>query len=201
MRWWLAAAVLAFSSVNIHASDTASDEAPSVVDMSEAAQGVTISAVPMPAPVIEILKLDDPVAKARAAKKLRLAKKAPSPTMMLTRTERRQVALLVARSQPDDTPTPIYDTDDNPQGSPGELVLHRSFSRPRVVDEPLGDDADTDEIPDHVRLRLMMARLKAVEAHAFAHLPVDDAPLSDKVLDRLKAAREKAVQAHQARFG
>jgi hypothetical protein len=201
MRWAFVAASVAFLSVNVHASETVSDEAASVVDMSVAAQGVTISAIPMPAPVIEVLKLDDPVARARAAKKLRLAKAKPSPTMMLTRTERRQVALLVVPKQPDEPAGHTYDQDDNYQGHPDELVLHRSFSRPRLVDEPANDETESDTVPAHIGLRLMLARLKAVETHALSQVADNDEPLSDSVLLRLKEARLKAVQMHQQKFG
>ncbi|MBS1141231.1 MAG: hypothetical protein H6R13_2684 [Proteobacteria bacterium] len=201
MRWWLFAAVLAFSSANIHASETVSDEAPSVVDMSVAAQGVTVSAIPSPTPVMEVLKLDDPVARARSAKKVRLAKKKASPAMMMTRTERLQVALLISSGKAGEYLGHTYDHDENSQGNLDELDLHRSFSRPRVVDESNLDQADADELPGHVRLRLLFARLKAVEAHALNQVQDTGEPLPESVMQRLKEARLKAVQAHQQKFG
>jgi hypothetical protein len=82
--------------------------------------------------------------------------------------------------------------------------MHRSFSRPKVVkvDDP---DADDDPlITDHVRLRLLMARQRAVEAHALAtaakQAADQDDSLSDGVKLRLFMARMAAVQAHQKKF-
>ena len=47
----------------------------------------------------------------------------------------------------------------------------------------------------------MLARLKAVEAHALSQVPDTDEALPDSVLLRLKEARLKAVEAHQRKFG
>lgn len=200
MRWMLLAAVVAFSVGGNCAAETAGDEAVSVIDMSEAAQGVIVSAIPSPAPVVEVLRLEDPVARARSAKKLRLAKKKPLPSLMLTRVERRQMALLALTGKSDEPQGQIYNPDDSYQGGPDELVLHRSFSRPRVVDEPADERDDAQDLSAHVRLRLMIARFKAVEAHALNQVPDGDEALSESVLRRLQEARMKAVQAHQKKF-
>jgi len=197
----LFATVLAFSTINLYAAEAIADEAVSVVDMSEPALDVTISAIPTLPPVIEILKFDGPVTSMRATKKLRQAKKALSPNLMLTRTERRQVALLVASSKGNELQGRTYDSDDNNQTGLDDLDLHRSFSRPKVVDEPDQDKANADELPGRIRLRLMFARLKAVEAHALNQVQDSDEALPDAVLLRLKEARLKAVQAHQEKFG
>jgi hypothetical protein len=198
MRWILVAAVLAFSTVDICAAEPVSDEAQSVVDMTEPAQGTTISAIPMPLPVVEVLNFDDPVAKQRA-RKLRLAKKKPTPVLMLTRTERRQVALLTASTQSSGPQGFTYDPNDNDDDDLDELVLHRSYSRPKIVDEPA--DADVDKLPGHIRLRLLFARLKALEAQALSQVPDTDEALPDSVVLRLREARLKAVAAHQKKFG
>lgn len=201
MRRWLVAAVLAYSTVGFCASETVSD-APSIVDMSEAAQGVAISAIPAPPRAIEVLTLEESD-RMRAARKARIAaKKKASTVLMLSRTERRQVAILAANTQTSGEPqSHVYDQDDNSQGNIDDLDLHRSFSRPRVVDEPDGDKADADEVPGHIRVRLMMARLKAVEAHALNQVTDDGEALPDSVMARLKEARLKAVEAHQRKFG
>lgn len=200
MRWVLLAAVVAFSVGGHCAAETAGDEAVSVIDMSETAQGVIVSAIPSPAPVVEVLRGEDPVARARSAKKLRLAKKKPLPSLMLTRVERRQMALLAVTGKSDEPQGHIYNPDDSYQGGPDELVLHRSFSRPRVVDESSDGGDDFQELSAHVRLRLLIARLKAVEVHALSQLPDGDEPLAESVLQRLQEARMKAVQAHQKKF-
>lgn len=201
MRWLLVAAVLAFSTVEVGASEPGSDEAASVVDMSVAAQGVTISAIPAPLPVVEVLNFDDPAARQRAARKIQQAKKKPSPAVLLTRTERRQVALLVASSKSGESQGHIYDQDGGNQSGLDDLDLHRSFSRPKVVDESGAQQTDVDELPGHIRLRLMLARLKAVEAHALSQVPDSGEALPDSILLRLKEARLQAVQAHQNKFG
>ncbi|NTV68651.1 MAG: hypothetical protein HGA71_00755 [Azonexaceae bacterium] len=200
MRWLIVAAVLAFSAVEAGASEQGSDEAQSVVDMSVAAQGVTISAIPTPPLAIKVLTLEQSD-RLRAVRKARLARKKASTAIMLTRTERRQVALLIASTHPGEPQVFTYDPHDNYQGGLDELDLHRSFNRPKVVDEPAGNEAEADDLPPHVRLRLMMARLKAVEAHALSQVPDTDEALPDSVLARLKEARLKAVEAHQRKFG
>lgn len=200
MRWLIVAAVLAFSAVEVGASEQSSDEAASVVDMTVAAQGVSISAIPMPPRAVEVLTLEQSD-RLRAAKKARIAKKKAAAAIMLSRTERRQVALLVASSNPGEPQVFTYDPNNNYQGGLDELDLHRSFNRPKVVDESASDEADQDDIPDHIRLRLMLARLKAVEAHALSQVPDTDEALPDSVLARLKEARLKAVAAHQRKFG
>lgn len=201
MRKWLIAAVFAYSTAGICAAETVSD-APSIVDMSEAAQGVAISAIPAPPRAIEVLTLEESD-RLRAIKKARLAKKKASTVQMLSRTERRQVALLVAANnhQSGETPGLSYDPHDGYQGGIDDLDLHRSFSRPRVVDEPAAEQANADEVPDHIRLRLMLARLKAVEAQALNQVQDDGEALPAAVLARLKEARLKAVAAHQHKFG
>ena len=200
MRWILVAAVVAFSSVEIYASDTKTDESLSVIDASEAAPGVIVSAIPAPVPVIEILKLDDPIARARSAKKQRLAKKKPSPTMMLTRTERRQVALLVSATKTSGSPGQLYNQDDDFQSGLDELVFHRSYNRPKLVTDSYDVEDEADELSAHVRLRLLMARLRAVEAHALNQVPDNGEALPESVRRRLEEARMKAVQAHQKKF-
>ncbi|MDP2882909.1 MAG: hypothetical protein Q8N89_15175 [Azonexus sp.] len=204
MRWLMVAAVLAFSAVEIGASEQVSDEAASVVDMSVAAQGVTISAIPMPPRAIEVLTLEQSD-RLRAAKKARfearLAKKKAATVLMLSRTERRQVALLIASTHTGEPQVFTYDPNDNYQGGFDELDLHRSFNRPRIVDDASSEEAERNELPGHIRLRLMLARLKAVEAHALSQVPDSGEALPDSVLLRLKEARLKAVEAHQRKFG
>lgn len=199
MRWILVAALAAFSSVGVFASETVSEDLPSIIDASEMAPGVIVSAIPVPAPVIEVLKPSDPIARAKSARK-QLAKKKPAPTMMLSRTERRQLQVLVTSTQTGTSSERSYDQKDDSQGSLGELDFHRSYSRPKVVAEVIAADDDSQGLSEHVRFRLLMARLKAVEAHALNQVQDDGEALSESVQLRLKQARLKAVAAHQQKF-
>jgi hypothetical protein len=202
MPWIVVALVVVFSVFDIHALELTTDAAQSLVDAVENAPGVTISSGPMPPPVIEVLKLERPVAKLRSAKKWRLAKRSLPPIMLLSRTERRQVALLlVANRSPGDQRSFAYQHGDDIPSGLDELVLHRSFSYPKVVAEPDDADADSQGLSAEVRLRLLMARFKAVEALALSQVPDTDEALSDNVRNRLFEARRMAVQAHLNRFG
>ena len=86
-----------------------------------------------------------------------------------------------------------------------DLVLHRSFSRPKVVKaSDQDDDDDLLAIPETVKLRLFLARMKAVEALALATAAdqptVGDDDLPDTVRQRLLLARTQAVHAHRKKF-
>lgn len=93
--------------------------------------------------------------------------------------------------------------DQKGDGGYDELVFHRSFSRPKLVSE--GDDnkdiADVAELSDGIKLRLFIARMRALEAHALAQVADADGDLSDTIKQNLADARMKAVQAHQKKFG
>lgn len=197
MRWMLVAALVAFSPVPVYATDTITDESPSVVDASEAAPGVTISAILPPVPVIEILKLDDPVARLRSAKKQRLAKKKAAATIMLTRTERRQLELLSSSTKTVGNPEHSYNGKDDSQSGLGELDFHRSYSRPKLIAETFDIDVDAYELSAEVRLRLLISRLKAVESHVLNQAEDNGEALPESVRLRLQEARMKAVRAHQ----
>jgi len=195
MRWLLVATLVAFSVVNARAADVEGEEARSLVDVSEAAPGVTVSAILTLPPVIEVVKLE-----IRSAKKQRLAKKKISPTIMLTRTERRQVALLAATTS-GSLQSQTYNPNEEYEVGIDELVLHRSFSRPKVVADPDDEETEALAVSDEIALRLLMARLKAVETHVLNQVPDTDEPLPEAVRLRLSEARLKAVQAHQKKFG
>lgn len=161
--------------------------------------GVVISPVPMPSPVIETLMT--PVSKLRPTKKLKLAKKKTLPVLVLSRTERRQIALALATTDNGDRLVGKQVHDQNDDVGFDELVLHRSYSRPKLAEVP--DDADQpdrDELSPAIKLRLLMARLKAVEAHALAQIDDDGEALPPNVAARLAAARQQAVALHQRKF-
>ena len=158
-----------------------------------------------PAPVV-VNKVEMPrVAEFRSLDRPRQARKnASRKSMLLSRSVRNQMALFTVRNGQAAgivQPTLFEDTDDST--GLDDLDLHRFFSRPRVVHEE-GDAVDDEAgLSDYVKLRLLMARMKAVEAHAMAQAMAtadDGVALSDHVRDRLAEARAKALEAHSQKF-
>lgn len=196
MHWLCLAIAITFSTTGSYASESGNDDTPSLINGAELAPGVIVSAIPAPALVTEAR----PIASLNAGKKIYRAKKKPLPTMMLSRTERRQIELLAVRTKPGSRHSFHYNNHDDSQTGLDELDLHRSYSRPKVAEDLNDDETDTLPISDHARLRLLFARLKALEAHVLNQVPEPDEPLNENVLLRLKQARLKAVQAHQERF-
>jgi hypothetical protein len=173
---------------------------------------VIVTPIPMPAAVTQLLQPANPVAKALSAGKAKAAQKKPLPTIMLSRTERQQFALAKASAKPakalGDLSVRKQFRDEDSQGGYDDIPLHRSFSRPRLAEDDSYDTDgidDIDALPGHVRLRLYLARMKAVEAHALARAAAqaDDAGilLPAGISERLAEARLKAVAAHRAKFG
>ena len=202
MRWLLVAAVVAFHSLGVNASEQAADEAASIVEASGTDALVTVTPIPMPEPVTQLLQPANPVAKLRATRKATLAKQESFPKTMLSRTERHQMALLSPRSNAADPPSRKRLHDEHGEAGYDDLALHSFFNRPKVVSEPADDgDADASGLSETVKLRLFLARAKAVQAHALATL-ADDAndDLSDAVKQKLLLARTRAIQAHQKKF-
>ncbi len=142
-----------------------------------------------------------PVAKPKQARKNKLNK------TLLSRTVRTQMALLSASPKQDKHSFfHVFDEEDLDFGA-DELDLHRSFSRPRVVDvEETGDENDDLAISEHARVRLLMARMKALEAHRLSQEVTSDeadapqAGLTDAVKLRLFLARQQAIRAHEKKF-
>lgn len=207
MRWILISALAALVTMNVQAAEglpgaevTALKDAPSLIDASELAPGVTVSAIPMPAPVLEVMQPGSSLSRLHAAKKSRLARKKPAPTIMLTRTERRQLALAVGETKVAGLHSHAYHQNDDSKTGLDELDFHRSFSRPKVVSNPADVEADVPALSPEIRLRLLMARLKAVEAHALNQVPESNEALPEAVLSRLAEARRLAVKAHQAKY-
>lgn len=205
MRWLVIAAIAACSSFGVYAAEPVADEATVPVGSTafSAEAAVVVTPVPMPASVIEVLNPSNPAPKLRSARKLNLAKKKPFPNILLTRTERHQLALLTEKPKPGDLLRREYQDKENGQSGYGELVLHRFFNRPKLATESENeaDNADDSELSETVRLRLFLARMKAVEAHAMTQVSDTGDDLSDAIRQRLQEARLKAVQAHQKKFG
>lgn len=161
---------------------------------------VVVTPIPAPAQVTELSARE-----MRPAKKHKIVAKTSVPAKsMLSRTERHQVALLT--SKPKGAVSLLHDLSDNNEDNPGidDLDLHRSFARPRVA--KLADQDQDDEaqgLSASVKLRLLLARMKAVEVHGMvwaSDAGQTDDLLSDNVQRRLSEARMKAVQAHRDRF-
>jgi len=203
VRWLLVAAVVAFSSLGANASEPVADEATSIVEATGADAAVTVTPIPMPEPVTQLLQPVNPVAKLRSAKKPKLAKKASFPKTMLSRTERHQMALLLSTpNSANYQPSRKHLHDEHGEAGYDELALHSFFNRPKVVSEPAdSEDADSFGLSETIKLRLFLARAKAVQAHTLAKVADDqDDQLSEAVKLRLLLARSKAVQAHRKKF-
>lgn len=205
MRWLMAAVVAALTSFLVNAAEPVAVEAPAADAAAVVAEhAVTVTPVPMPVPVTELR-----VATARVAE-VRPARQAKAPTTksiaksLLSRTQRHQVALLSSKPVAGATVVHTLVNDGDDEYDSENLDLHRSFSRPKVVKVGDQDDDDLFAITDAVKLRLYLARMKAVEAHVLARAADDpaagDDDLPDTVTQRLLLARTMAVQAHRKKF-
>lgn len=202
----MVAALAALTSLMVNAAEPVAVEAPAAdVAAAVAEQAVTVTPVPMPIPVTELRVSPTRAAELRAARQSKTAKIRSIEKSMLSRTERHQVALLANKPVAGATVVHTLVNDDDDEYDAENLDLHRSFSRPKVVKaSDQDDDEDLIAIPETVKLRLYLARMKAVEALALARAadeqPAGNDDLADTVKRRLLLARTKAVQAHQKKF-
>lgn len=167
---------------------------------------VTIAPVPMPAVVTELANYSPKGTGFRQSKRVKAAKVAGAKSM-LSRSAREQIALARASTKPDERAR--LNASDNEESDTGldDLDLHRFFSQPKVAKAP--DEADDDEafvdLPEHIKLRLLMARTKAVDAYILSQAAKAsasaDEELSDSVKLRLYIARARAVKAHSEKSG
>lgn len=214
MRWLVVATSLAFAALNINAAeplvaDDQTVEAAGSVALIDPA--VVVTPIPMPALVVELPSNANSAPRLRPLKRVKLDKKPTLPPSMLTRSERQQMALLAARPQNGELSLVRNNADDEHDDAPSvaDLTLHRFFHRPKVAKLAGEDESDdADDIPDTIKLRLLMARMKAVEAHAMRAATQDDPAadaqpaddLSEAVRLRLFLARARAVAAHEKKF-
>ena len=163
---------------------------------------VEVTPIPVPDSVIELATTAKPVVKLRSTKRSKLAKNRPPPKIVLSRTERHQLALLAPKPKNGEQVVLKQLHDQNGDTGYDELVIHRSFSRPKVVSAIEDDEniSDAAELSDTIKLRLFIARMKAVEAHALVQAADSDDDLSDSIKRRLANARMNAVKTHQNRF-
>ena len=168
---------------------------------------VTIAPVPMPATVIELARYSPKSTGLGQAKKVKAAKVARAAKSMLSRSAREQIALASTSSKPNNRDRLNADDDEDDDTGLDELDLHRSFSQPKVAKAPdLADEDDTViDLPEHIKLRLLMARTKAVDAYILSQAgkasAAADEDLSDTVKLRLYIARARAVKAHGEKYG
>jgi len=163
VRRLIVAVVIALSSSGIFASEPATVES-LAADLAAQEMAVTVTPIPMPPPVVEMLKDVNTAPVLKAAKKIKVAKKKSLPTILLSRTERHQMVLLAAR--PNNPSLIDFFNDEDAAPGVADLDLHRSFSRPKLIE--VADQDQEDENPglsDAVKLRLFLARMKAVQAH------------------------------------
>jgi len=206
VRRLMVAALAALTSLVVNAAEPVAVEAPAAdVAAVVADQAVTVTPVPMPVRVTE-LRVD--AARATEVRSTRQSKSAKTRSIeksMLSRTERHQVALLSAKPATGTSVLRTLVNDGDEEYAAEDLVLHRSFNRPKVV--KVTDQDDEDDllaIPETVKLRLYLARMKTVEALVLARVAdqptAGDDDLPDTVRQRLLLARTKAVQAHRRKF-
>ncbi len=163
---------------------------------------VTVAPVPKPATVIELASYSPKSPSAGQSKRVKAATVARARSM-LSRSTRGQIALASNSAKVVDDRARLA-ASDNEDADTGldELDLHRSFSQPKVAKIPgqTDDSDDTSDLPEHVKLRLLMARTKAVDAYVLSQAGKTSVPdteeLSDTVKLRLQIARLRAVKLH-----
>ena len=165
----------------------------------------TPAPVPMPARVIELARYSPKHTGIGQGKKVKAAKVARVRSMM-SRSAREQMALANTSSRPDGRERLNASDNEGADSGLDELDLHRSFSQPKVAKtiKELDDDS-ADDLPVHIKLRLLMARTKAVEAHILNQVgkasDAEETELSDTVKLRLYLARARAVKVHSEKYG
>lgn len=163
---------------------------------------MALPALPMATPAAALPSALKITAKARPGQKPKVAKAKTLQKLLLSRTARQQMALFASRT--DDPAHARVLGDDDVNTGTDVLDLHVFYGRPEPVkDDDQDDGEDDDAISETVRLRLFLARMKAVEAHAVARAAQDEDAtdeLSDKVKARLAGARMAALEAHRKKF-
>jgi hypothetical protein len=201
VRWLLIAALAVLSSSSVNASEQITDEAAVPIEFATPVSdiGVIVTPIPIPEAVIEILKPANQSVKLRSAKTLKVAKKKSFPKTLLSRSERQQMALLNTGPKNNRQAVHNHLHDENGESGYDELALHQFYNRPKINAES-DDDADAAELSDAVKLRLLLARAKAVEALVLAQVEDQGDDLPEGIKLRLLMARLKAVKAHEEKF-
>ena len=210
MRKLLIVLMTSLAAMGVHAWEpTTADVQPENMTAleSNADVSVTIAAIPMPAQVVELARYSPKKNGLGQTKKIKAAKVEIAKSM-LSRSARQQIAIASTSNKPDDKARLLASENEDAGTGFDMLDLHRSFSQPRVAkvaDHADDDDEAVSDLPDHIKLRLFMARTKAVEAHILNQVgkasDAEETELSDTVKLRLYLARARAVKAHSEKYG
>ena len=210
MRKLLIVLMTSLAAMGVHAWEpTTADVQPENMTAQESYADVlvTIGAVPVPATVIELARYSPKKNGLGQTKKVKAAKVARAKSM-LSRSARQQIAIASTSSKPDDKARLLASENEDAGTGIDMLDLHRSFSQPRVAkvaDQADDDDEAVSDLPDYIKLRLLMARTKAVEAHILNQVgkasDAEETELSDTVKLRLYLARARAVKVHSEKYG
>lgn len=156
MRWIVIAAVLALSPMGGKASESAT-AASRWANSTES----PISGHSMAVESIKALNPDQGVGSGR-----KLARSKHLPKSLLSRTERHRIALLVDTTKSAEPVLSRSLNDEDADGGVDDLDLQSSFGRPKVIKKAEQNDEDNAQIiSDAVKLRLFLARMKAVKLH------------------------------------
>lgn len=201
MRWSVLAAVAALVSGAVAASEPVAVSLP-VAEI--AAPVVVRDLAAVPPPVVASLVKAKNAPEIKPADRPRLVRKSTFKKSMLSRSARNQMALLAVKPRLETAVALNFFGDEDGETGIDDLDLHRSFARPKLVKVGDLDDDENLDVSEHVKLRLFLARMKAVEAHKAAQFAKEAQPqdegLSDAVKLRLFLARTRALQAHQKKF-
>ena len=210
MRKLLIVLMTSLAAMGVHAWEpTTADVQPENMTAQESYADVlvTIGAVPVPAPVIELARYSPKKNGLGQTKKVKAAKVAIAKSM-LSRSARQQIAIASTSSKTDDKARLLASENEDAGTGIDMLDLHRSFSQPRVAkvaDQADDEDEAASDLPDYIKLRLLMARTKAVEAHILNQVgkasDAEETELSDTVKLRLYLARARAVKVHSEKYG
>lgn len=210
MRKLLIVLMTSLAAMGVHAWEpTTADVQPENMTAleSNADVSVTIAAIPMPAQVVELARYSPKKNNLGQTKKVKAAKVAIAKSM-LSRSARQQIAIASTSSKPDDKARLLASENEDTGTGFDMLDLHRSFSQPRVAkvaDQADEEDETLSNLPEHIKLRLLLARTKAVEAHILNQVgknsDSDEAELSDTVKLRLYLARARAVKVLSDKYG
>jgi len=196
--------IAVFASLGINAAEQVAESTPvpevaapvMVYDLAPPSRPVVVA--PARVRAVSEIKADKP----------KIVQKGMPAKSLLSRTARNQIALMGIKRLPSTVSALVFD-DQDVDGDSDDLDMQCFYARPRPSRLTDQDDDQADElaqdVPDTVKLRLLMARAKAVELHQLAWQADQsshgaDEVLSDTVKLRLALARMKAVQAHEKRF-
>lgn len=156
MRWIVVATLLVLSPMGGNASESTSAENRSVDSVVAPSAGHSMAAEP-----VKALNPDPGTGVSR-----KVARAKHLPKSLLSRTERHRIALLVDGPKSGEPMLPRSVNDEDADGGLDDLDLQSSFARPKVTKKGDQDGDDSDQgLSAAVKLRLFLARMKAVKAH------------------------------------